>query len=138
MKIDSVDDKLFISGSIDEYDLLMKYNIKSVINLKAESHDDINELTKRNIAYYWIPIPDWGAPRSAQIRLFNELLENTKEVVLVHCEVGMGRSVCLCVSYLMENKIVDTINKGIEYMNKVRHISKMWYTQLDKLRSIYE
>ena len=138
MKIDDVDSKLSISGSIDNYDLLVKHKIHSVINLKGESHDDINELTKRRIAYYWIPIPDWQAPRSAQIKLFNELMNNIKGRVLVHCEVGMGRSVCLCISYLIENKIVDTIKDGIEYMNKIRSISKMWNTQLNKLGELYE
>ena len=84
LKIDWIDNKLGVSGAIDNYNLLEKENIKAVINVRAELHDDMNELTKRMIQYYWIPIPDWSGPRSAQIRLFIDLVDNIKGKVLVH------------------------------------------------------
>lgn len=138
MKVDWVDDRLAISGSIDDYNQLLEEQIDIVINLRAEMHDDINELTKRKIQYYWIPIPDWSAPRSAQVKLFVDLIRYLNGRILVHCEVGMGRSVCLCIAYLLENNVVYTVKEGIEYMQRIRPMSKMWHTQLDKLLLLYD
>ena len=84
MKIDWIDDKLAISGAVDDYDILVKKGITMVVNIRNEQHDDICELTKRNISYFWIPVSDWSAPRSDQIENFLELVENRNEKTLVH------------------------------------------------------
>ena len=88
------------------------------------------ELTKRGIAYYWIPIPDYQAPRLVQIdEFFNILEEHPDKTFYVHCAMGLGRSAILVMLYLMLNK-----NKSIEEAAKVIKQKRKYYllTQIQK------
>jgi len=138
MNIDWIDNRLAISGSIDDYNQLTKECIIAVINVKGESHDDINELTKRGISYFYIPIPDWMPPRKAQMDLFNRLLSKIKGKVLVHCELGIGRSGSLAISYLINSGKCKKLDDAFKYMRDIGHpVDGMWITQLEKLRKHY-
>lgn len=139
MQIDWIDDKLGISSSIDNYDKLSDEGVDAVINVRGEYHDDIYELSKRTIAYFWIPIPDWLPPRKRQIDEFLRIVNGVDGKTLVHCEAGIGRSGSLTIAYLIESKIVETIQEGFEYMRKIGHpVDSMWKSQYDKLRKHYE
>jgi len=133
MKIDYVDKKLAISASIDDYDSLCG-EITMVVNLRSEQHDDIYELTKRGISYFWIPIADWGAPRADQIELFLSLMKYSKGTVLLHCAMGKGRTVMLAIAYLLDKGLVKSIEEGEEWIKNINHFPDMWVTQRDKLK----
>jgi len=133
MKIDWIDDKIAMSGAIGNYDELVKQGITMVINVRTEQHDDIWELTKRNISYFWIPIADWNAPRSDQIENFLELAENRDDKILVHCAVGKGRSAFLVVSYLI-SKYKLSIEDAVKKAKKARPAIDMTPAQIKKLK----
>jgi len=133
MKIDWIDDKIAMSGAIGNYDELVKQGITMVINVRTEQHDDIWELTKRNISYFWIPIADWNAPRSDQIENFLELVEDRDDKILVHCAVGKGRSAFLVVSYLI-SKYKLSIEDAVKKAKKARSAIDMTPAQIKKLK----
>lgn len=138
MRITTVDDKLSLSGAIDDYYKLVTSDIDAVINVRGELHDDINELSKRGIAYYWIPIPDWLPARKNQIEEFLYLVNKIDGRVLVHCEMGKGRSAMLVIAYLLECDKVKTIQEGLEYLsNKGHPIVDLWRSQQEKLEKEY-
>lgn len=101
MEISWVDNKLGISGLIDDYKLLKKKKIKNVINIQSESHDHIELLSNMGIAYYYIPTPDAFAPRLNQIAAFLDIVNSCKGKVLIHCSQGRGRSVLLSLIYMI-------------------------------------
>jgi len=136
MKIDWIDDKLGITTTIDNYNDLVDVN--AVFNVRGEYHDDIYELTKRGIAYYWIPIPNWLPPTKGQIDTFLKVVKDSKGKIIVHCEYGIGRSGVLVIAYLIENKIVNTLEEAFKYMKDLGHpVDEMWIAQHDKLRKHY-
>jgi len=133
MKIDWIDNKIAMSGAIGNYDELVKQGITMVINVRTEQHDDIWELTKRNISYFWIPVADWNAPRSDQIENFLELAKNRDDKILVHCAVGKGRSAFLVVSYLI-SKYKLSIEDAVKKAKKARPAIDMTPAQIKKLK----
>ena len=40
MDVDWIDKSVALSGSIDDYDKLVKENVKVIVNVRGESHDD--------------------------------------------------------------------------------------------------
>jgi len=131
MKIDYIDDKLAVSGAIDNYDKLVELGITMIINLRAEQHDDICELTKRNISYYWIPITDWHAPRSDQIDTFLNIINNNDKI-LIHCAVGKGRTGFFAVVYLID-KYKLSIDDAVKRAKDARPIIDLTPAQVRKL-----
>lgn len=138
MKIYKINDNhlgqfICLSGSIDDYDKVYNYAVNIVINCRAEQHDDIYELTKRNIAYYWIPIPEGLSPRKNQIELFLKIMSSiSKEKrVLVHCSEGRGRSPMLLSLYL--RLIGMTIREAWAMIKKVKKDVSLTETQRVKL-----
>lgn len=131
MEIDWIDDKLAVSGAIDNYDELVELGITMIINLRAEQHDDICELTKRNIAYYWIPVADWGAPRSDQIKTFLDIIDRDDKI-LVHCAVGKGRTGFFAVAYLID-KYKLSIEDAVKRAKEARPIIDLTPAQARKL-----
>ena len=112
MKIYKITDNIYLSGSIDDYNELSKKNIDLIINARSEQHDDIYELTKQGIIYFWIPINDHLPPRLDQIGIFRNIMKKFSDRnILIHCAVGKGRSVSLIIIYMMDN--------GISYNNAI-------------------
>ena len=114
MKVKWIDNKLAISKSIDNYDNL--YEIDYIINLRSEQHDDICELTKRKIGYFWLPIGDWVAPRADQINLCINLINYLNGTVLIHCAEGKGRTGTLATAYLLTKGKVKSIKDAYRYL----------------------
>lgn len=124
-----------LSGAIDDYGKLEKEDITSVVNCRAEQHDDICELSKRDIAYYWIPVVDEFSPRSSQIDTFLRIMRQKKKV-LVHCAVGRGRSAMLVAVYLVSCGI--PIKKALIMIKKRKRDVSLTEIQLKKLNSYFD
>lgn len=130
--ISKIGDSMYLSGSIIDYNILTKLHIDAVINLKAEQHDDVWELTKRGIAYFWIPVADWGAPRSDQ---FTACFRIAKEYhnVLIHCAVGKGRSVVMVAAVLLNNSPALPVEDALQIIKEIRPIALPTENQRKKL-----
>ena len=129
----SIKDNLYLSGSIDNYDDLTYNCIGVVVNIRNEQQDDIYELTKRGIAYYYIPVGDYWPPRMELIRVFLNIIEKNKDKgILVHCAEGKGRSAMLIACYLVKNGMSS--DDAVIYMKKIRPEISLTEEQMKKLR----
>lgn len=129
--MDEVYERLFVSGTIENYKELEQNNIKTVINMKSEEHDTISTLTKMNIAYYYIPISDWGQPRSDQIGTLFDIWDSVEGNVLLHCAVGRGRSACMALA-IMVHEGMD-IKEAVKQIRERRPIVTMLPAQIGKI-----
>jgi len=137
MIIDKIIDNLYLSGSIDNYNELTYSCINMIINVRAEQHDDIYELTKRNIGYYYLPVGDYGAPRMDQINKFLELVNKNKDKsILIHCALGRGRSAMLVACYLVKSGM--NTKEAIKYLQNKRPSASLTPEQLNKLKRFYD
>lgn len=128
----TITDRLYLSGSILDYNLLNEIHIGAVINLRAEQHDDVWELTKRGIAYYWIPIADWGAPRSDQINACMRAIKENHRV-LVHCAVGKGRAAFMVITWLLLADATLSVVDAIKKVTDIRSVVDLTDNQKRKL-----
>lgn len=136
-RIDWVDNNIAISGYIVDYNKLVEENIDIVINTRVEDNDDISILSKKNIAYYWIPCLDNLAPRFDQFDTFNRIVNKNKDrKILIHCDNGRGRSASFVISYLI-NKYNLTLDKAIEKLKEIRPIVSLTEFQVNKLYKLY-
>ncbi len=142
MEITEITKNLYLSGAITNYESL-EGKIDIVVNCRSECHDAIDELTKKGIPYYWIPIADWGAPVHDQIETFLNIIRKYPDKrVLVHCAQGKGRSAMLVVVAVLEyfNRNVKTscgdgysIADAIKFVKEKRPIVDLTRAQIDKL-----
>lgn len=131
--IDQLNDNIYLSGAIEDYNRLTELGITTVINLRAEQHDDVWELTKRGISYFWIPMADGAAPRSDQIRAFLELSDGVYFKILVHCTAGKGRTGFMAAAYLLNKNPSLSIQEAIKYTIERRPVVDLTEPQLKKL-----
>jgi protein-tyrosine phosphatase len=135
--IDWIDEKVAISGVIENYGGLEEEGITTVINVMAEQHDDVRALSKRGIAYFWIPVVDGQQPRTHQIATFLHILKmNNKEKMLIHCELGRGRSAFFGVCYLID-KYELSLFDAIDRLKKLRPIISLTPSQRKQLGRLY-
>jgi len=131
-----IDERTCLSGSIMDYNILVDLHIDAVINLKSEQHDDVWELTRRGIAYYWIPVVDWGAPRNDQIAVALELARAYPRV-LIHCTQGRGRSATIVAAILLENNPTWTYENAWNFITAKRDKVTPTNIQRQKLVSYF-
>ncbi len=120
MKLKRIDDKLFVSSSLSNYEILEDKNINYIINLREEYHDDIYELTKRKIGYYWIPIQNNSNINYKQITQFLNLINKLNGKVLVHCDDENSRTSTMIIAYLYCNNKIRNIYNGEKYLLNIR------------------
>jgi len=138
MKITHIKNNIFLGGAIDDYNELVNQHINMVINIRAEQHDDICELTKRNISYFYIPVGDYGAPRMDQINSFLYLLDMNKDKnIYIHCAVGRGRSAMLIACYIVGSERMEPI-EAVLYITNLRPEVLLTKEQNAKLIRYYE
>lgn len=137
MNITHIVDNIFLGGAIDDYNELEEKKINIVVNIRAEQHDDICELTKRNISYFYLPVSDNGAPRIDQIKSFLNLINMNKDKnIYIHCAVGRGRSVMLVSCYLLSCNMEPI--EAVEFIKNLRPEVSLTDTQNAKLIRYYE
>ena len=139
MKIDWIDSKLGLSGAIDDYNELERQQVKAVINLRSEMHDDVLELTKRGIAYYWLPLVDNLAPSmSFHMPILRRILKDIgSDRVLIHCTQGIGRSASIALMYIID-KLEVSPESALLILKDVRPSVHMTDVQLNKVKQYYE
>jgi protein-tyrosine phosphatase len=130
---DGLSKSLFVSGTIDNYKDLETNDITTVVNLKSEEHDTISVLTRMGIAYYYIPVADWGSPRSEQISTLLKIWDNTKGNMLLHCAEGRGRSASMAIAIIMHDNVVS-FDKAKKQVETRRPCVAMLPEQMRKIR----
>lgn len=83
---------------------LARQGIGAVLDLRAEEGHDLAALRKARLHYLHLPVPDHGAPSQEELRraaewVLQELSDDRN--VLVHCRLGLGRSVTVVVAVLL-------------------------------------
>lgn len=135
--ISKITEKLFLSGSILDYNLLNELGITAVINVKSEQHDDIYELTSREIAYFWIPISDHNSPRLEQIDTCMRII-NKYDKILLHCSVGRGRSAMLVACWILKENKFSTVEECISFITNIRPTISLTNNQYNKLCNYFK
>jgi protein-tyrosine phosphatase len=130
---DGLSKSLFVSGTIEDYKELQTNDITTVVNLKSEEHDTISVLTRMGISYYYIPVADWGSPRSEQISTLLKIWDNTKGNMLLHCAQGRGRSASMAIAIIMHDNDVS-FDKAKEQVETKRPCVAMLPEQMRKIR----
>jgi protein-tyrosine phosphatase len=130
---DGLSKSLFVSGTIEDYKELQTNDITTVVNLKSEEHDTISVLTRMGISYYYIPVADWGSPRSEQISTLLKIWDNTKGNMLLHCAEGRGRSASMAIAIIMHDNVVS-FDKAKKQVETRRPCVAMLPEQMRKIR----
>jgi len=99
--ITKLHNKLYVGGAIIDYKKLNELGIETVVNCRAEQHDDIAILSDLGINYFYIPLVDSDSGRFDQLATFYKIVEESYGPVLVHCMQGRGRSVIMAAAWMM-------------------------------------
>lgn len=83
---------------------LARLKIGALLDLRAEAQHEHAALSKARLHYLHLPVPDHGAPTEQELAraaewVLQELGDDRR--VLVHCRLGLGRSVTVVMAVLM-------------------------------------
>jgi len=83
---------------------LAEQGVGAVLDLRAEERHELPRLGKAGLHYLHLPVPDHGAPAEDELRraadwVLQELADERR--VLVHCRLGLGRSVAVVIAVLL-------------------------------------
>lgn len=76
--------------------------VTAVVNMRAEEEDDFDEPLPA--AYLWLPVIDHTDPSLTQLLLGAQFIHAAVETgnkVLIHCNMGIGRSRSMAMAYLI-------------------------------------
>jgi len=76
--------------------------ITAVLNLRSEHQDTFS--SPWPVAYLWLPVADFTRPTQEQLRIgvqFIQTAVTAGERVLIHCNMGIGRSPTMAAAYLV-------------------------------------
>lgn len=129
-KIRKIPDVIFVKknlafGGKTPYEGLARLNIKTVIDLRAETMNDAKE--NKFVQYHKFELLDGGIPTKSQINEIHEIIkENEKNQmgVFIHCNLGRGRATLTIFSYLLKN--------GIDWETASKIIRKRKFVYLNK------
>lgn len=131
-EISKIDEKVYLSGALKNYNKLKELGIKYVVNCRSESHDDISILSDMGIGYFYIPIADSRCGRFDQMVTTIKLLRKFDGNFLIHCAQGRGRSVLLTCAYLMSKYNIKGL-KSLDIIKKHREFIAPTKEQIDKI-----
>jgi protein-tyrosine phosphatase len=106
--LDFITDNLAVGGALrsdEQIRALPALGIGSVVDLRAESKDNVAELERQSIHFLHLPTIDWHPPTQDDLDagvawILDEMAGGRK--VLVHCQHGIGRSVILAAAVLVK------------------------------------
>jgi atypical dual specificity phosphatase len=122
------------------YTILKRAGISAVLNLSEEISDNEAWLQNHDIVYLHIPIQDYTAPTSEQLKAgVTWIQEQVKDerCVYVHCHGGIGRSATMVAAYLMVTHGWNDM-QAIEYLVEHRSVVDPTPVQRKALRAFSE
>ena len=120
---------------------MKKYNSKYLIRTCLPFYKD-NKFLENDIQIYELIFSDGGVPSDEIIKLWinicDKIFQKDDEIITVHCQAGLGRTMVLIAIYLIEKgmKYYDAIilirqkrkgsfnNKQINWLKKYKSIKK--------------
>ncbi len=85
---------LLISGEIDDWDLVNRYGVDTIIDMDGTIDPGVPEAPDRML-YIYFPILDVELPSQSKLNALGMMVANLIEeghVVLIHCLMGLNRS----------------------------------------------
>ncbi len=114
--------------------LIAAMGVESVLDLRAEGQHDQTQLDAARLRYHRLPMEEFEPPTLAQITdgtawALGEMAAG--HAVLVHCRLGMSRSVCMaCAILIAEGHSFDS---ALRTVRAVRPSARLTSDQLDCL-----
>ncbi len=99
-------------------DMAAKYHFSAVLSLRGEFQDIFDSPLPS--AYLWLPVTDHSDPSPEQLLIgvqFIDAAVRSKQRVLVHCKMGIGRSPTMVAAYLVWSG--SSIDEAIQIVAKV-------------------
>lgn len=99
---------------------LGRKGVDSVLSLTEEPLPD--SWLQKQMDYAHIPMKDHEPPEQASLRSAAERIASELDsgrVVLVHCQAGIGRTMCAIGAYLIKSKGM-TAQAAVEYLRKIK------------------
>lgn len=139
--IDRIIDNIFLGNWYDSIDeMKLKHNnIKCILTLnKNNVHTEANRdmFDRLGIRYKYVKIQDSPDENLLQhIDSSIRFIKKCDDNVLVHCSMGISRSVGIVVAYLMKEKNMS-YGKAIDYVRKRRPIANPNYSFVQQLKTL--
>ena len=112
-------------------DLVAKHRFTAILNLRGEFQDVFCPPLPQ--VYLWLPVPDNTEPPPEQLLIgvhFIDTAVQSKQRVLVHCKIGIGRSPTMAAAYLiwrgsLIDNAIETVTQAAD-MVFVRSVISRW------------
>ena len=129
--------KLYLGGIKDSgynIEFLIKHKITHIINCAKE----IPIIYPKNIKIYHIQLEDDNIKNSKKLitegsSILKYLLEDPNKIILVHCFVGVSRSVSVIISYLVKYEN-HTVNSAIKFIKRKRSFINPFHGFLKEIK----
>jgi atypical dual specificity phosphatase len=120
-----------------ELESLYQQGFRTIISLLDETQEppsyDVDKSEKLGFKRYSIPVRDFKAPAQEQFQEFLEIMNQTEEKVIIHCQGGSGRTGTMGAAYW--------ISKGMpahQAIDKVRRSNPWAVEEPAQEESLYE
>lgn len=108
--LDFITDSLAVGGelrNVRQIRALPGLGITAVVDMRAESLDNVTELERLGIHFLHLPTRDWRPSTQEDLETGSNWVLHELEIarcgkVLIHCQHGMGRSVILAAAVLLK------------------------------------
>ena len=129
--------RLYLGGIKDSgynIEFLTKHKITHIINCAQE----IPIIYPKNIKIYHIQLEDDNIKNSKKLitegsSILKYLLEDPNKIILVHCFIGVSRSVSVIISYLVKYEN-HTVNSAIKFIKRKRSFINPFHGFLKEIK----
>ncbi len=113
----------------EDYQLLKKKNIKSIISLSSEEEGSLYKLIKSEFDCYRNILPDHKIEDNTNIEQVKEIIDlmfriKSKGPIFVHCFAAVERSPLICMAWLMKSHNLSQF-EALEYVKRVNPSSNV-------------
>ena len=119
--------------SVEDYVRLRAQGIRACVDMKAEGADPWGFE-----AFLWLPTPDQGSPRPAQLRMGLAFLRECEAAgmpVMVTCMAGFGRSSTLVLAHLLAGRFREEgLEVALQYLSARRTMVSPTSEQIEAAR----
>ncbi|MCD6538269.1 dual specificity protein phosphatase family protein [Candidatus Bathyarchaeota archaeon] len=124
-------------GGLNSPRTIISEGFDTVIDLREEDAGSYQSILKKHgIEYFNIKIPDgMGAPPDVLFEITKIIMErvNDGKKILIHCNLGRGRSMLVAAAYLVSKGL-----KPNEAINKIKSIRSVSFLNTQQREALYE